>query len=431
MLWITVRTAVRALWANGVRTVLAMLGIIIGIAAVIAMLAMGSGAERQIMARFEALGTNLLFVRSVSKNVNGVSVGRPSLEPADAWAVLDVPGVAAVSPEALNRVQIVNRDKNLSVQTLGVSAPFFQMRHLEMAEGRGFTDGETEGLARVVVLGAGVAGVLFGDASPVGATVKLNNVNFLVIGVLKPMGDQGFADPDQQAMLPYTTSMKILGNVNQTGIWLFDVVVADGHSIEAVVGQPTGTGGGGAMRPTLHKVPPPVESITGVLRQRHRLRDLSVADDFVIQNNAKLVADSAASAWVFRVLLGTIASISLLVGGIGIMNIMLVTITERTREIGIRKAIGAKQASILAQFLIEAVIVAGLGGLLGAALGIGTSGVIGIFASMPGSKLPPPLLHGWYILLAVAISTGVGIFFGVYPAWRASRLDPIESLRYE
>jgi putative ABC transport system permease protein len=212
---------------------------------------------------------------------------------------------------------------------------------------------------------------------------------------------------------------------------MFDVIVAAGYSMESVAGQPAMGSSQTRMGPTLHKEAPPAESITGVLRQRHRLRDLSAADDFVIQNQAKLVADSAASALMFRVLLGTIASISLLVGGIGIMNIMLVTITERTREIGIRKAIGATKAAILGQFLVEAMIVAGVGGLLGAGLGVGVSGVIGIFAGMPGSKVPPPILHGWYILLAVLISAGVGVFFGVYPAWRASRLDPIESLRYE
>ena len=168
-----------------------------------------------------------------------------------------------------------------------------------------------------------------------------------------------------------------------------------------------------------------------MLRQRHRLRDLSVADDFLIQNQAKLVADSVATSQTMSLLLGIIASISLLVGGIGIMNIMLVTITERTREIGVRKAIGAKNRSILAQFLIEAMIIAGLGGMLGAGLGLGAAKMIGFFAAMPGSKLPPPIIHASYVLLSVAISSGVGIFFGVYPAWKASQLDPIECLRYE
>ena len=299
-------------------------------------------------------------------------------------------------------------------------------------------------MTKMVVMGSNAAAKLFDTASAVGDTIKVKGINFQVVGVLKSKGDQAGFNVDDQIFIPYTTAMKILQGVDY--LREIDILVVEGGDINAVSGQPPGLpvgggGGGGGGRGgggggggfgggggTQHTFPPPPDSLTALLRKRHKLPDLSVPDDFMIQNRADILARATATIFQFQLLLAGIAAISLLVGGIGIMNIMLVTVTERTREIGVRKALGAKNSDVLLQFLIEAVVMSGLGGALGALSGVGMSkGVqyIPLFANSP------PVVQVWVIILSVAVSGGVGIFFGLYPAYRASLLDPIEALRYE
>jgi putative ABC transport system permease protein len=442
MLFFTVIvSALKSLLANKMRSFLAMLGIIIGVGAVIAMLAMGAGAQQQITQRFTSMGTNLLFIRPAQKATGGGGARTGSFETLvleDALAIARLPGVDAVSPVVNGQVQAKYMNQNMRSQINGVSMPYFGMRNFEIDKGRMFTEGESENMARVVVIGPNVATNLFGTMMPVGETIKLNNLSFTVVGVLKSKGDTGFNSPDDQCLVPYSTAMKIM--FGQDYLREIDVAVADGADQSAVSGQPAqtgfGGGGGGGGGPggrggrngTVHTTPPPPESITSALRKRHRLNDLSTPDDFTIQNQAELLQNLSESLMTFRILLGGIAAISLLVGGIGIMNIMLVTVTERTREIGTRKAIGAKNSDILLQFLIEAMVMAGLGGALGAGLGIGLAKgitLIPIFSSF--LTVVEPVV----VVTSITVAALVGLASGLYPAFRASMLDPIDALRYE
>jgi ABC-type antimicrobial peptide transport system permease subunit len=435
LIWVIVlKSAMKALMANKLRSILAMLGIIIGVAAVIAMLAMGAGAQEQVTSRFQAMGSNLLFIRPGIRGSGGVFTGtQQNLKVEDGIAIAQLPGVVGVSPVVDNRVQAKYMSRNNTTSVRGVATPYFKMRNLEIGTGRSFTEAEAEGLSRVVVLGPNVVQTLFGAESPLGEMVKLNNINFRVIGVMKPKGDQWGGSPDDQGLIPYTTAMKILSRADY--LREIDVSVNSGEEVAGVSGQPASTGGfgppGGATG-TLHTKPPPENSLTAVLRKRHRLTSLEKPDDFMVQNMSEALANVSASISTFRILLGTIASISLLVGGIGIMNIMLVTVTERTREIGVRKAIGAKNRAVLTQFVVEAVFLSGLGGLIGAGLGIGTSWLIAYLVThTPGSSIPVPAVQPFFVVLSVAVSAAVGVIFGVYPAYRAAQLDPIEALRYE
>jgi len=331
-------------------------------------------------------------------------------------------------------------DRNTGTQILGVSITYFDIQKFELDRGRLFSENEAEGVAKVAVVGSNVATKLFDTASGVGEVIKVKGINFTVVGVLKSKGDQAGFNVDDQVFIPYTTGMKDLQGVDY--LREIDVMVADGADIDAVSGQPPATtfgpGGGGPGRGgpggfgggggTLHKVPPPSDSLTALLRKRHKLADLSVADDFSVQNRADILARASATITQFRLLLGGIAAISLLVGGIGIMNIMLVTVTERTKEIGTRKAIGAKNSDVLLQFLVESIVMSGLGGALGTVCGVGMSKLVTIIPLFANS---PPIIQVWVIFLSIGVAGGVGVFFGLYPAYRASMLDPIEALRYE
>jgi len=432
LFWTIIKSAFQSLWANKLRSILAMLGIIIGVGAVIAMVAMGSGAQAQITARFTAMGTNLLFVRPAQRGTGGVISGtQQNLMVDDAKAIATLPEVTAVSPVVNGAVQAKYMNRNNRTQVNGVSMPYFEMRNFELTKGRFFTDIEAEGMARVAILGPNVANTLFSGEEPIGATIKLNNINFKVIGVIKSKGDQGWSNPDDQALIPYSTAMKIL--FGQTYLREIDITVGDTSKMAALSGQPANANGFGpppmaGRGGTLHTVAPPANSVTSLLRKRHRLNDLSTPDDFQVQNMAELLANVSASVMTFRLLLGGIAAISLLVGGIGIMNIMLVTVTERTREIGTRKAIGAKGRDIMMQFLIEAMVMSALGGAIGAAWGVGLAkGIVLI----PIFKDFATLVEPWVVIGSILVSGLVGIFSGLYPAYRASQLDPIEALRYE
>jgi putative ABC transport system permease protein len=432
LLWTIVLSALKSLWANKMRSFLAMLGIIIGVGAVIAMLAMGTGAQVSITERFQSMGTNLLFIRPAQKGTGGVITGMAqTLVVEDAVALASVEGVSAVSPVVQGAVQAKYLNSNSRVTIIGGAMPYFVIRNMEVEKGRAFTESEAESTARVTVIGSTVATNLFGGEDPLGKVVKYNNISFTVIGVLKSKGDQGFNNPDEQALIPYTTAMKIMFGLDY--LREIDIQVADGFDQGAVSGQPKAVAGGmGPPRPnrsgTIHFVDPPSGSVTALLRKRHRLSDLSMPDDFNIQNQAELLENLSASLLVFRILLSGIAAISLLVGGIGIMNIMLVTVTERTREIGTRKAIGAKNRDIMLQFLVESMVMCGLGGAIGATFGILLAKVIPL---LPGLSSFIPIVQPFVVVGAIAVAALVGLGSGLYPAFRASLLDPIEALRYE
>jgi putative ABC transport system permease protein len=434
LLWTIIESGLKSLWANKLRSLLAMLGIIIGVMAVIAMLAIGAGAQKQITSRFEAMGTNLLFVRPAQKAAGGGAARTGSYENLvveDALAIAQLPGVAAVSPVVNGSVQAKYMNQNTRTSVNGVSMPYFQIRNFELDKGRPFTEGEAEGMARVAVIGPNVAANLFGKDDPIGQTVKFNNINFTIVGVLKSKGDQGWNNPDDQALVPYTTAMKIMFGLDY--LREVDIQIADGFDQGVVSGQPKQQGGGfgpPGRGGTMHQEPPAADSVTGLLRKRHRLTDLSMPDDFQIQNQAELLANLSSSIMVFRVLLGGIAAISLLVGGIGIMNIMLVTVTERTREIGTRKAIGATSMDIMLQFLVESMVMCGIGGSIGAGLGILIA--FGIEkVPIPNGQPFTTQVEPAVVIGSIIVATVVGLGSGLYPAFRASLLDPIEALRYE
>lgn len=394
------KVGLKSLLANKLRSFLAMLGIIIGVGAVIAMLALGAGAQKQVLDRFAAMGTNVLVVMPAQRGFGGVVTGnQQNLTVDDALAVArDVDGVELVAPGVSGTVQLKYFGRNTRSSLFGTSSSYFAVRDLAVDRGRAFTEGEVDRMARVAVIGPEAAQNVFGENDPVGEVLKVNGINFRVVGLTKAKGE-GFGSPDDRVIVPYTTAMQQILGVNY--LREIDVKAAGEAELDRVK-----------------------EGLTALLRKRHRQQP-DAEDDFRIMDMAEIRQNATEVTGVFKWLLGGIAAISLLVGGIGIMNIMLVTVTERTREIGVRKAIGAKEGHILLQFLIESVIVSGLGGLLGLALGLGLAAVL-------PRLMPMPALVEWpSAALALAVSAGVGVFFGLYPAWQASRLDPIEALRHE
>jgi putative ABC transport system permease protein len=401
LLWTTLKVALKSLSANKMRSFLAMLGIIIGVAAVISMLALGAGAKHRVMDRVSSMGTNLLVVRPGQRGHRGVmSSTQQNLTLEDAQAIIkEVPGVRQVAPVVSGSAQLKYFNRNSRVMVNGTTITYFPVRSFEVERGRSFTELEAEKLARVAVLGPTTVKDLFGADDPMGNTFKLKGINFRVVGVLKAKGDRGWFNPDDQVIVPYTTAMKQLFGLDY--LREIDIQAEEGADLDRVQ-----------------------ELTTALLRRRHRLQ-AGVSNDFHIRNQADILEMATSFTQTFTILLGGIASISMLVGGIGIMNIMLVSVTERTREIGIRKAVGARDRDLLRQFLIEAVIMTGLGGLIGVAVGVGVAtGIRATTEVAPVVEIPS-------ILMALSFSAAVGIFFGYYPARRAARLDPIEALRYE
>jgi putative ABC transport system permease protein len=396
-----IKVGIRSLWANKTRSFLAMLGIIIGVGAVIAMLAMGAGARKMVLARISAMGTNLLVIRPGQSGQHGVASGtRQNLTLEDAQAIVaEVQGVRRIAPVVMGNIQAKYMNRNSRVSLAGVSVTYLPIRDFVVEKGRPFTETEVDQTTRVAILGPATVEDLFGLDDPLGEAVKLKGINFTVVGVLKAKGDQGWFNPDDQILVPFTTAMKQLFGLDY--LREIDVQAEEGADLTKVQ-----------------------ESLTAVLRKRHKIQE-GIADDFNIRNQADIIQTATEMTNTFTILLGGIASISLLVGGIGIMNVMLVTVTERTREIGIRKAIGAKERSILTQFLVEALITSGLGGLIGMGAGVGAAKVIAATTSFTTE------VEAFGILIALSFSAFVGIFFGFYPAWRAARLDPVEALRYE
>jgi putative ABC transport system permease protein len=403
-IWQTTLIALRALRRNKMRSMLTALGIIIGVASVVAMVAVGNGAQERITSQVSALGQNLLMVFAGSKKSGGVNSGLGSASAitlTDAEAIQrEVPDVAAVSPEVSVTAQAIANGRNWSTSVVGESPDYLKIRDWKLAAGSMFNGSDVRSAAKVAVIGSKTANELFGPLNPVGQSVRIKNIPFTIIGLLESKGaGMGGANQDDRILIPYTTAMKRITGDR----YLRSVNVEIRSSDRMEIAQ---------------------QQITSLLRQRHRLTS-DQSDDFNIFNQ-KEIADTVNSiSKIITLLLGSIAGISLVVGGIGIMNIMLVSVTERTREIGIRIAVGAEPGDIRLQFLIEAVTLSLLGGLIGVLCGVGASHAVGMFADFKA------VVSTGSIILAFGVSSVIGIFFGFYPAHKAAALDPIVALRYE
>jgi len=405
----SMRIALRALQVNRTRSALTMLGIIIGVAAVIAMVGVGAGATARIQAQIQSIGSNLIMVTAGSISSNGVRLGSGAgvtLTEDDANAIAtECPSVSAVSPTVRGGVQVVFGNNNWATNAQGVTPDYMTIRDATMMYGQFFTADDVDAAAKVAVLGETVAQTLFGDADPTGQAVIIKNVPFTVAGVLTPKGQSPTGqDQDDVILLPISTAMQKVLGANK----------ANAKAVGSLMVQAIGPQ---AMDQALQEV-------TDLLRERHKILP-GMDDDFTARNLTEVYAAQESSAQVMSILLGAIASVSLIVGGIGIMNIMLVSVTERTREIGLRQAVGAKTRDILSQFLVEAVTLSLLGGIIGIIVGLAASLLISHFAQW-STKVS--LLS---VLMAFVFSALVGVFFGYYPARKAAFLDPIEALRYE
>jgi len=395
-----------SLTTNKVRSGLTMLGIVIGIGSVIALVALGQGAQDSISSSIQSLGSNLLMVRPGAQRGPGfrASSGRGSaitLTIDDSRAIEDeLPLAKAVAPEVSNRYQVTARGTNTNTTVLGTTIEYLSVRNLQVAEGTFVSDQHIRSISKVAILGPITRDDLFGEgANVIGQKIRINRVDFTIIGITVEKGGTGFGSSDDVVYIPISTAQRFLSGGDNVGV--INVEAVDQDSMEALT-----------------------ENITALLLQRHNISNPELAD-FSILNQADIVSTISSVTQTFTTLLGSVAAISLLVGGIGIMNMMLTTVTERTREIGLRKAIGAKRADINAQFLVEAIVLTFIGGIVGVLLGVGVSLGIGRFA---GFAIRISLGS---IFLAFGVSTVIGIVFGYYPARRASRLNPIDALRYE
>ena len=407
-----IRPALRSLATNKLRSALTMLGIIIGVGAVITLLAVGQGVEAYVRAQFENLGTNVLFVIPGQLQEGPPSVRERTPRPltmGDAEALLDpfrAPSVLDVAPVVQRFARIGYRKKETTVQVRGVTLSYFSIRNWPVAVGRLFTPQEITAQARVVALGQTTWERLFGDADPIGKTVRINGIPFKVIGVMASKGGGSFGSEDLTAFVPITTAQARLFRVRtHRGEYTVSAIL-----VQAVAED---------------KMDEAAREIAEILRERHDIRYLD-EDDFTIINQKDLIAIFGDITRVLTVFLGAIAAISLIVGGIGIMNIMLVSVTERTREIGLRKALGARRRDILLQFLIESVVLALIGGFIGILLGVSGALAVSRLASGLDTRVTVEA-----VALATGFAAAVGLFFGIYPATRAARLHPIEALRYE
>ena len=407
------RMAANGLLANRLRSSLTMLGILIGVTAVILLVAVGNGASVQINAQIQSLGANVIYVYpSNAKGTAGVSQGfatGQSLTQADVDAInaQSAPDVVAAIPIAQSGGQITYGSQNYFAPTTGTTTAFPQVRDYQLAEGSFFTDDDVNSRHRVVVLGQTVVDNLFGSTDPIGQTIKISRQSFRVIGVFASKGGTGFGSQDNVVVAPITT------------VWAY-LTGARGKVISQIVASATSAA----------TVTQAETEITTILLDRHGISDPNQAD-FQLQSQQDILTQATSIATALTLVLGAIAGISLVVGGIGIMNIMLVTVTERTREIGIRKAIGARRRDILVQFLIEAMVLSGLGGALGIAVGTLLAHEAPSVPAIASSSFPTPVVSPSSVLLAFFVSVAIGLFFGIYPANRAARLHPIEALRYE
>ncbi len=395
------RIAARALRRNKMRSVLTMLGIIIGVGSVIAAVSITTGATKQVEDKVASLGQNVITVFSGNFTLGGMRGGwgsAPTLTVEDAKAIeSQVPTVLAVSPEERDRAQVQAAGQNWNTQVLGEAPEYPQIRNWNISEGTMFSDQDVRTLAKVAVVGKTVTDQLFPDQDPLGKTVRIRDIPFKIIGLLEPKGFNLFGqDQDDVVIIPYTSHMRRITSRTFVNSILVQAASA------AVINKAQ-------------------NDITELLRSRHR----SAEQDFTVRNQVELMQAATATSRIMSVLLGAIASVSLIVGGIGIMNIMLVSVTERTREIGIRMAVGARARDILVQFLIEAVTLSAVGGIIGIVLGVIATQIVAHFTHWPTVT---PLI---WVGAACISSAVIGIISGFYPAWKASRLDPIDALRYE
>ena len=396
--------ALNALLANKLRSLLTMLGIIIGVGAVIAMVSIGMGVRTSVSDSFASLGSNMLIVMPGSSNTGGVrgaAGSRKSLKYDDAKAIAaKIKGIDYVSPTVSSSYQVVNGNLNWNTEVMGVTPEFMQIRSLKVENGSFITTSDLNKRSRVAVIGSTVATNLFGTENPVGQNIRINNQPFKVIGLLASKGQSTVGqDQDDVIYIPITTAQERM------------LAITHVHSINIQVSTPEG----------MDQVQAEIESL---LRQRHHIRN-GAEDDFTVRNMTSVMEMFTENTNMLTLLLGSIAGISLLVGGIGIMNIMMVSVTERTREIGIRKALGATSSNVLMQFMIESMVIGIVGGVLGIVLGVSLSTAIGAFGGLTTTISILPVLVSFFF------AVGIGLFFGIYPARKAARLDPIDALRYE
>lgn len=402
----TLKIALNSLKVNKMRSALTSLGIIIGVAAVIVMLAIGEGANKQVQANMESMGSNLLTIRSATARTGGVSMGmgtKPTLSVKDAEAIKKTArGIESVAPLMSSSKQVMYGNQNWSTTVYGITAPYLYVKNYEMDLGRPINRDDDNNASKVCMIGKTIERELFGDVNPIDKTIRVGNVPFRVIGTLKAKGQMGPMDQDDLIFIPLTTAQRKVFGTDFPGA--VNQIIVKANSIEdSTLAQ---------------------SDINDILRRRHNLGKTQ-ENDFEIRNSAEFQEKMKSTVQTFAILLASIASVSLVVGGIGIMNIMLVSVTERTKEIGIRMAIGARAMDIRMQFLIEALVLSLLGGLIGVLAGIGIAMFIGIaFSTKVVISLAP-------ILLSFGFSGLVGIGFGYYPAYKASLLNPIDALRYE
>lgn len=403
----TLKMALNSLKVNKLRSALTSLGIIIGVSAVIIMLAIGTGASQKVQANMESMGSNMLTIRSSSARTGGVSLGvgtKPSLTLKDATAIQKmVAGIDSVAPASNESKQLMYGNQNWQTTVYGTTPPYLYIRNYEVETGRSFSFEDVKNGAKVCVIGATVATELFGDVSPINKVIRVGNVPFKVLGTLKAKGSSGPMDQDDLIFIPITTAQKKLFGVAFPGTVKMIVVKGeDGDTLDDVQ-----------------------KNIEELLKQRHNIGKNQV-NDFEIRNSAEFQEKMKSTVQTFAILLASIASVSLLVGGIGIMNIMLVSVTERTKEIGIRMAIGARASDIRWQFLIESFMLSMIGGLVGVVVGVLGAKSVEFFSE--GMSVSISLFS---IFLSLGFSGLVGVAFGYYPAHKASLLNPIDALRYE
>ncbi|MFA5393389.1 MAG: ABC transporter permease [Candidatus Ratteibacteria bacterium] len=403
----TIKISLRALQTNKIRSGLTILGIVIGVGAVIAMLAIGNGARQQITDQISSIGSNLLMVRSGSSASGGVRMGagtQPTLTLLDAEAIIkDCPSVTAAAPVVNGGAQAINGNKNWSTSVTGSTPDFLEVRDWQVAEGRSITDQDVRSAAKVCLLGATVVDNLFGDQPPTGKVIRLKNMPFMVVGMLASKGQSAMGqDQDDVIIVPVTTAQKKLFGTSFPG--MVNTITVKANSAEGTKSAQ--------------------QEIENLLKRRHHI-GLGKDPDFTVRDLTQIMQAAEQSSQVMTILLGAIASISLLVGGIGVMNIMLVSVAERTREIGIRMAVGAKTWDIRLQFITEALTLSLIGGIIGIMFGVIGAKVISVKAGWPTAVSLSS------IMMSFGFSGFVGIFFGFYPAYKASLLNPIDALRYE
>ena len=396
----------RAMGANRLRTFLTMLGMVIGVGSVVLMMAVGQGAQESVKQSIDAMGSNLFIVLSGAPSSGGARSGSgnaPSLTVNDANAIAELDGIGNVAPVAMGNAQIVYGSNNWSTSIIGTTPAYMDVRGWNLSDGYVFSDSDIRSATRVALIGKTVVENIFGDIDPIGKTIRIKQNPFVVLGVLEGKGQSlDGRDQDDTIIVPLTTAQrKLFGSQFSGSVRMIMVQAANAEAM------------------------PQVESdMNGLLRQRHNIRE-GADDDFFLRNLTAAANSAAETTRTMALLLGAIASISLLVGGIGIMNIMLVSVTERTREIGIRMAIGARERDILLQFLLEAIVISVIGCLIGLVIGIGGAILVNKLAQAA------VVISGYAVMIAFAVAASVGVFFGFYPARKAAQLNPIEALRYQ